>query len=71
MLGSRLSHRRAVAFAIPAQQRANGEPMPEVVHARSRTIARAPQTNLTRQTPEDAMNVLMQQWARSDVPVAK
>ncbi len=57
------------AFAIPAQQRANGEPMPEVVHARSRTIARAPQTNLTRQTPEDAMNVLMQQWARSDVPV--
>jgi hypothetical protein len=40
-------------------------------HVGPKYAARAPQTNLTRQTPEDAMNVLMRQWARSDVPVAK
>ena len=34
------------AFAIPVQQRANGEPMPEVMHARSRTNAGTPRTNL-------------------------
>ena len=37
--------------------------MPEVVHARPRMIARTPQTDLTRQTPEDAVDVLMQQWS--------
>jgi hypothetical protein len=51
------------AFAIPPQQRADSESVPEVVHARSRLIARTPQTDLTRQTPEDAVDVLMQQWS--------
>jgi hypothetical protein len=36
--------------------------MPEIVHARSRMITRAAQTDLTRQTPEDAVYILMQQW---------
>ena len=34
--------------------------MPEVVHARSGTIARAPQTDLAGQAPEDTVDVLMQ-----------
>jgi hypothetical protein len=39
--------------------------MSKVVHARSGTIARAPQTNLAGQTPENTMNVLVQQWTAS------
>jgi hypothetical protein len=35
--------------------------MSEVVHARSGTIARAAQTDLAGQAPEDAVDVLMQQ----------
>ena len=35
--------------------------MPEVVHARSGAIARAPQTDLAGQAPEDTVDVLMQQ----------
>ena len=54
------------SISMPSRYQFNSVRManrwPKVMHARSRTIARAPQTNLTRQTPEDAMNILMQQW---------
>jgi hypothetical protein len=39
--------------------------MPEVVHARSGMIARAPQTDLAGQAPEDTVNVLVQQSTAS------
>src|SRR5262249_38073921 len=47
------------AFAIPADQRADCKGMPQVVHARPLTIARAPQTDLAGQTPENRVNVLL------------
>lgn len=39
--------------------------MPEVVHAWPRVITRSPQTDLTRQPPDNWMNVLMKQWFAS------
>lgn len=52
-----------LAFAIPVEQRPDGEAVPEVVHAWPGTIVRAPQSDLSRQAPEDAMDVLVQQAA--------
>lgn len=52
-----------LAFAIPVEQRSDGEAMTEVVHAWPGMIAWAPQPDLSGQSPEDAMNVLVQQAA--------
>lgn len=52
-----------LAFAIPVEQRPDGEAMTEVVHAWPGTITWAPQPDLSGQSPEDAMNVLVQQAA--------
>lgn len=52
-----------LAFSIPIEQCPNGEAMTEVVHARPGMIASAPQPDLAGQSPEDAMNVLVQQAA--------
>ncbi|KWV55966.1 hypothetical protein AS156_05295 [Bradyrhizobium macuxiense] len=49
-----------LAFAMPIEQRPDGEAMPEVVHG-DRTITWAPQPDLSGQSTEDAMNVLVQQ----------
>jgi hypothetical protein len=46
---------------IPAEQGPDCEAMPEVVHARSGAITKAPQTDLAGQAPEDTVDVLMQQ----------
>ena len=53
------------AFAIPTQQRTDGESVPEVVHTRPRMITGGAQTDLTRQMPEDAVYILMRQWSAS------
>src|SRR3954462_11553319 len=53
--------RRCFTFAMPIEQRSDGEAVPEVVHARPVTIAGAPQPNLSGQAPEDAMDILVQQ----------
>jgi hypothetical protein len=47
------------AFAIPPQQRADSESVPEVVHARSRMIARTPQTDLINVAHSIASFVVM------------
>ncbi len=47
-------------FAMPIEQRPDGEAVPEVVHAWPGMIAGAPQPDLTGQAPEDAMNILVQ-----------
>lgn len=47
------------ALAIPVEPRPDGEAMTEVVHAWPGTITWAPQPDLSGQSPEDAMNVLM------------
>ena len=52
-----------LAFAIPVEQRPDGEAMTEVVHAWPGMITWAPQPDLSGQSPEDAMNVLVQQAA--------
>ncbi|MCK1592874.1 hypothetical protein [Bradyrhizobium sp. 169] len=52
-----------LAFAIPVEQRSDGEAMMEVVHARPGTITWAPRPDLSGQSPENAMNVLVQQAA--------
>jgi hypothetical protein len=52
-----------LTFAMPIEQRPDGEAMPEVVHPWAGTIAGAPQPDLSGQAPEDAMNVLVQQAA--------
>jgi len=52
-----------LAFAIPVEQRPDGEAMTEVVHAWPGTITWASQPDLSGQSPEDAMNVLVQQAA--------
>ena len=44
------------AFAIPAEQRAHGKGMPQVVNARPPIIARASQADLVGQAPEDGVN---------------
>ena len=51
------------AFAIPVEQRPDGEAMTKVVYARPGIITWAPQPDLSGQSPEDAMNVLVQQTA--------
>jgi hypothetical protein len=51
------------ALAIPAEKRADREPMPEIVHAWPGVIAWAAQPGLPRQPPEDSVNVLVQQSA--------
>ena len=48
-------------LTIPAEKRLDGEAMPEVVYARPGVIARASQTDLAGQAPEDAMHILVQQ----------
>ena len=50
-------------LAIPTEERADREPMPEVVYARPAVIGWAAQPNLPRQSPEDPVDVLMQQSA--------
>jgi hypothetical protein len=50
-------------WAMPDEKRPDGEAMPEVVYARSGVVARASQTDLAGQTPEDPMNILVQQSA--------
>ena len=52
-----------LSFAIPIEQRSDGEAVPEVVHAWPGMIAGAPQPNLSGQAPERAMDVLVQQPA--------
>ena len=52
-----------LTFAIPNEQRPDGEAVPEVVHAWPGTIAGAPEPDLSGQAPEDAMNILVQQAA--------
>ena len=52
-----------VTFAMPIEQCLDGEAVPEVVHTWPSMIARAPQPDLSGQTPEDAMDVLVQQTA--------
>ena len=48
-------------LVIPAEQRPDSEAMPEVVYARPGVIARASQTDLAGQAPENTMNILVQQ----------
>jgi hypothetical protein len=50
-------------FAMPRQERSNGEAMPEVMHAGARVIARTPEADLAGQVPEDPMDILVQQPA--------
>ena len=52
-----------LAFAIPVEQRPDGEAMTEVVHAWPGAITWASQPDLSGQSPEEAMNVLVQQAA--------
>ena len=52
-----------LAFAIPVEERPDGEAMTEVVHAWPGTITWAPQPDLSGQSPEYAMNVLVEQAA--------
>ena len=52
-----------LAFAMPVEQRPDGEAMTEVVHAWPGMITWAPQPDLSGQAPEDAMDVLVQQAA--------
>ena len=52
-----------LTLAMPIEQRLDGEAMPEVVHTWSAMIAGLPQPDLSRQAPEDAMDVLVQQAA--------
>src|SRR5438445_808658 len=47
--------------AIPAEERPDREPVPEVMHARPGVIPRAAQASLTGQPPEDPVDVLVQQ----------
>jgi hypothetical protein len=47
-----------LTFAIPNEQRPDGEAVPEVVHAWPGTIAGAPEPDLSGQAPEDAMRIL-------------
>jgi hypothetical protein len=46
---------------MPAEQRPDSEAMPEVVYARPGVVARASQTDLAGQAPENTMNILVQQ----------
>ena len=52
-----------LAFAIPVEQCPDGEAMTEVVNAWPGMIAWAPQPDPPGQSPEDAMDVLVQQAA--------
>ena len=52
-----------LAFAIPVEERPDGEAMTEVVHAWPGMITWAPQPDLSGQSPEDAINVLVEQAA--------
>jgi len=52
-------------IAIPAEECPDREPMPEIMHARPRMIAWAAQASLPRQSPEDPVNILVQQPAAS------
>ena len=49
-----------LTFAMPIEQRPDGEAVPEVVHAWPGTIAGAPQPDLSGQAPEDTMDILVQ-----------
>ena len=48
-------------LAIPFEKRPDGEAMPKVVYTRPGVIARASQTDLAGQAPENTMNILVQQ----------
>jgi len=50
-------------LAIPAEERTDGEAMPQVVDARPSVITRASQADLAGQAPENTMNILVQQSA--------
>lgn len=52
-----------IAFAIPIEQRPEGEAMTGDVHAWPGTITWALPPDLSGQSPEDAMNVLVKQAA--------
>jgi hypothetical protein len=52
-----------LAVTIPVKQCPDGESVTEVVHAWPGTITWAPQPDLSGQSPEDAINVLVQQAA--------